>query len=329
MLDRLTKMDYKRMWSVTATVSERSGISRPRLMLDMLVCAAKYNAGYMDYMIARMWEQNDAQRRTVLTRGINNQIVRRMNDKADWHAFDDKAAFNRAFSKWITRDWMEADGSTSIDALQTFLKGKQTVFVKPLEGSSGQGIEKYTAPDWTDMDAFASKVRAVGRSVIEEGIVQHPRMAELNPGSVNTVRISTLIGDKKEGIVYAFLRIGNGKIMDNVDCGGMAARVDLISGKLLTVAADKAGNTYTKHPITGMEIIGFQLPCFEEAKAMCLEAMRMVPSMRYVAWDVALTEQGPTLIEGNSFPSHAVPQFAAHYPDKIGILPEFRAFIDI
>ena len=329
MLDRLTKMDYKRMWSVTATVSERSGISRPRLMLDMLVCAAKYNAGYMDYMIARMWEQNDAQRRTVLTRGINNQIVRRMNDKADWHAFDDKAAFNRAFSKWITRDWMEADGRTSIEALKAFLDGKKTVFVKPLEGSSGQGIEKYTAPDWTDMDAFASKVRAVGKCVIEEGIVQHPRMAELNPGSVNTVRISTLIGDKKEGIVYAFLRIGNGKIMDNVDCGGMAARVDLISGKLLTVAADKAGNTFTKHPITGTEIIGFQLPCFEEAKAMCLEAMRMVPSMRYVAWDVALTEQGPTLIEGNSFPSHAVPQFAAHYPDKIGILPEFRAFIDI
>ena len=329
MLDRLTKMDYKRMWSVTATVSERSGISRPRLMLDMLVCAAKYNAGYMDYMIARMWEQNDAQRRTVLTRGINNLIVRRMNEKADWHAFDDKAAFNRAFSKWITRDWMEADGSTSIDALKTFLKGKQTVFVKPLEGSSGQGIEKYTAPDWADMDAFASKVRAVGKCVIEEGIVQHPRMAELNPGSVNTVRISTLIGDKKEGIVYAFLRIGNGKIMDNVDCGGMAARVDLISGKLLTVAADKAGNTFTKHPITGTEIIGFQLPCFEEAKAMCLEAMRMVPSMRYVAWDVALTEQGPTLIEGNSFPSHAVPQFAAHYPDKIGILPEFRKYIDI
>ena len=165
--------------------------------------------------------------------------------------------------------------------------------------------------------------------MIEEGIVQHPRMAELNPGSVNTVRISTLIGDKKEGIVYAFLRIGNGKIMDNVDCGGMAARVDLISGKLLTVAADKAGNTFTKHPITGTEIIGFQLPYFEEAKAMCLEAMRMVPSMRYVAWDVALTEQGPTLIEGNSFPSHAVPQFAAHYPDKIGILPEFRNYIDI
>ena len=44
---------------------------------------------------------------------------------------------------------------------------------------------------------------------------------------------------------------------------------------------------------------------------------------------VAITPDGPTFIEGNSFPSHAVPQFAAHYPDGIGILPEFRKFIDI
>ena len=30
-----------------------------------------------------------------------------------------------------------------------------------------------------------------------------------------------------------------------------------------------------------------------------------------------------------SFPSHAIPQFAAHYPDGIGILPEFEKFIDL
>ena len=62
---------------------------------------------------------------------------------------------------------------------------------------------------------------------------------------------------------------------------------------------------------------------------MWLEAMRVVPQVRFVAWDVAITEKGPVFIEGNSFPSHAVPQFAAHYPDGIGILPEFRKFMDI
>lgn len=117
--------------------------------------------------------------------------------------------------------------------------------------------------------------------------------------------------------------------MDNVDQGGMAARIDLESGTLLTVGADKQGNTYTEHPMTHTPIIGFQIPYFKEACDMCLKAAQKVPQMRFVAWDVAITEKGPVFIEGNSFPSHAVPQFAAHYPDGIGIMREFREFIDI
>ena len=129
--------------------------------------------------------------------------------------------------------------------------------------------------------------------------------------------------------MYAFLRIGNGKVMDNVDCGGMAARVDLSTGKLLTVGADKAGNTFTVHPMTGTQIVGFAVPYFKEAMDMCLRAAQKVPQMRYIAWDVAVTNSGPCFIEGNSFPSHAVPQFAAHYPDGMGIMKEFREFMEI
>ena len=95
------------------------------------------------------------------------------------------------------------------------------------------------------------------------------------------------------------------------------------------VGANKAGEAYELHPMTGKRIPGTQIPFWEEAKAMCLEAMHRVPQVRFVAWDVAITADGPRFIEGNSFPSHAVPQFAAHYPDGIGILPEFRKFIDI
>ena len=328
-LKRIGKMDFSRMRDTARMLHKKTGKSTAWLLMDMARCAAKYNAGYMDYKIAEMYRLTDAQRATVITRGISNEIVRRMNDKAYWHFFDDKTQFNEKFARWIGRDWLKADEGLTLERLSAFLEGKDAIMFKPLEGSSGQGIVKYAAADWADLPAFLRRVQESGPAILEEVVKQHPDMARLCPTSVNTVRIATLLGDKKEGIVYAFLRIGNGRVMDNVDCGGMAARVDLASGKLLTVGADKQGNTYEKHPITGTPIIGFQVPYFEEAKQMCLEAMRVVPQVRFVAWDVAITPEGPRFIEGNSFPSHAVPQFAAHYPDGIGILPEFKKFLTL
>ncbi len=327
---RLVRMDFRKMWKTTAFLKKRSGKSRIWLLCDMLRCALKYNAGYMDYKIAEMYRLTDEQKKTVITRGISNTIVRRMNDKAYWYLFDDKATFNELFQEHINRNWLKISADTKLEAFKTFLDTNGDLIAKPLEGSSGVGIERFTREHWQGREAeFLNELQDKGIGIVEERVIQHPEMMEMCPTSVNTIRIATLLGDKKQGVVYAFLRIGNGKVMDNVDCGGMAARVDLKSGKLLTVGADKAGNTYEKHPITGTPIIGFTVPYFQEAMQMCMDAAQKVPQMRYIAWDVAVTAKGPCFIEGNSFPSHAVPQFAAHYPDGIGILREFREFIDI
>lgn len=327
---RLVRMDWKAMWQTTGLLRERSGKSRLWLLCDMLYCALKYNAGYVDYKIAEFYRLNDAQRKTQITRGLSNTIVRRMNDKAYWYLFDDKATFNELFKEEVGRGWMKISAQTDPDEFRAFLDQYPDLIAKPLEGSSGVGIERFTSEHWQGREEdFLRELLDKQIGIIEERVIQHPRMAQMCPTSVNTIRIATLLGDKKQGIVYAFLRIGNGNVMDNVDQGGMAARVDLASGKLLTVGADKKGNTYTHHPMTGTPIIGFEIPFFEEAKAMCLKAAQKVPQMRFVAWDVAITEKGPVFIEGNSFPSHAVPQFAAHYPDGIGIMREFRQFIDI
>ena len=326
---RLVRMDWKAMWKTTGILKKRSGKGRIALMADMLRCAIKYNAGYIDYKIAQMYRLNDEQRKTVITRGISNDIVRRMNNKEYWHYFDDKAEFNETFSEWIPRKWMRISEKTDPEELYALCRNQKELIGKPLEGSSGQGIRKYAPEDWKDGgETFLKQLLQDGIGILEEVVIQHPKMASLCPTSVNTCRIATLLGDKQQGIVYAFLRIGNGKVMDNVDYGGMAARIDLETGKLLTVGADKQGNTFIRHPMTNTSIIGFEIPFWKEAKEMCLKAAEKFPEMRFIAWDVAITPNGPTFIEGNSFPSHAIPQFAAHYPDGIGILPEFRKFID-
>lgn len=327
---RLFRMDYQRFQNSFSQIKTDSGRPTLWLLFDMLRCALYYNAGYMDYKIARMYQLNKQQRESTITRGISNEIVRRMNDKAYWPLFDNKARFNTLFAEHIGRAWLDFGEHTTEKELQDFLAQQNVILFKPMEGSSGQGIFKIERQEWeNDFSSFFMRLKEKGHAILEELVVQHDALQSLNPSSVNTIRVATLLGDKMQGVVYAFIRIGNGKVIDNVDCGGMAARVDLQSGRILTKGADKLGNVFERHPFSGIDIVGFQIPYWEEVMQMCLAASRKIPQMRFIAWDVAITNKGPIFIEGNSFPSHAVPQFAAHYPDGMGILTEFRKFIDI
>lgn len=61
------------------------------------------------------------QRKTVITRGISNDIVRRMNDKAYWHFFDDKTQFNELFKEWIPRKWLLINADTPLDKLEDMM----------------------------------------------------------------------------------------------------------------------------------------------------------------------------------------------------------------
>ena len=149
---RLVRMDFKKMWETTGLLKERSGKSRLWLLLDMLRCGVRYNAGYMDYKIAAMYSLNDEQKKTVITRGISNSIVRRMNDKAYWHFFDDKTEFNTLFAGQIGRKWIRSDENLTEEQLADFLSGLPSVLFKPLEGSSGVGIEKFSREDWEKID---------------------------------------------------------------------------------------------------------------------------------------------------------------------------------
>lgn len=106
-------------------------------------------------------------------------------------------------------------------------------------------------------------------------------------------------------------------------------RSTLDTGVISGVGANKAGETYEFHPMTGKRIPGTQIPYWEGGQDDVSEGDARRAASALVAWDVAITPDGPVFIEGNSFPSHAIPQFAAHFPDGIGILPRFEEFIDL
>ena len=70
------------------------------------------------------------------------------------------------------------------------------------------------------------------------------------------------------------------------------------------------------------------MPYWNEAKEMVKRAAKLSTHVRYVGWDVGMSEKGPVLIEGNQFPGHDIYQVAEKMKDgELGVLPMFEAAI--
>ena len=54
-----------------------------------------------------------------------------------------------------------------------------------------------------------------------------------------------------------------------------------------------------KHPDTGVVLLGYRVPFWEEAKAFVCELAQVIPDNHYTGWDIALTDKGWVLQEGN------------------------------
>ena len=74
---------------------------------------------------------------------------------------------------------------------------------------------------------------------------------------------------------------------------------------IYTIGYDAHNTTDIVHPITGKQIIGAQIPYWEECKTFVERAARHIPSVRYIGWDIVIQSGGHfLLIEGNDNADH-------------------------
>jgi hypothetical protein len=361
-------MSFKGLAERVESASKKANKSKLATFLDMSWCGFRYGAGYTDYDVIGFYKLNSKQRKTMLTRGKNNKIVKKFNNKKYWHIFNNKNEFNTEFAKFIQREWMIIDKSKISDNIfrnEEYIKFKQFVakhnvfFAKPCDGQCGKGIERVDLKDLESYfkanDVDLDKCKEIVKSYIdddsdielkclfkciidnktyllEEPIKQHSVMNGLNPSSINTIRVVSLMNNKGNvTILTAYLRIGNGiNVVDNFNSGGMTSKVSVETGEVVEEAVNKEGKTFAKHPTTGTPIKGFKIPYFEEAKKMVIEAAKESKEVRYIGWDVAITENGPVLVEGNHFPGHDIYQVAEKLDENsIGVWPEFKKAIEL
>lgn len=316
---RLLNMNFKQMFNVIDEVSKKTGKNKVKIFLDVVMCGIKYGAGYMDYNLFEMYNLNSKQRKTIVTRGINNSMVKKYNNPEYIKYFNNKLLFNQMFNEYLLRDWLEVT-SENFDKFEMFVKKHEEIIVKPLDQACGKGIEKIKV-DKSNIKEVYNNLLETKRTLVEEVAVQCKEISALHPSSINTMRIVTL----NQKIVAGYLRIGNnGNVVDNFNHDGLAAPINIKTGTIDYVAIDKKGNLYASHPMTNEKILGFKIPKWEQIKEFVTNVSNKIPEMGYVGWDVSLKTEGPFLIEANEFPGHDIYQLPPHRTNGIGMLPTFK-----
>ena len=184
--------------------------------------------------------------------------------------------------------------------------------------------------DFASPDAMLAYIREHKLVVLEHQLIQHPDMARLHPNSVNTMRIVTDNVNGNVTIAYIIVKMGTGgSVCDNSGQGGILARVDVDTGRISTPATDDYFHVYDTHPDTGIPLVGYQLPMVPEAIAMAKEAAQVFPQVGHVGWDMAVTPDGPAIIEGNNFPGTDLCQLAPLWPEKIGLWPYYKHILHL
>lgn len=242
-----------------------------------------------------------------------NDINYYFNDFAAFKFIDNKTNYDKLFvginqpkilASRKNGFWFLGDEIVKIEKVKEILSTENAVFIKRATDCGGASgvfyLENSSKEEF--FEGFDNIVKRIQTDIaVQKLVIQHEDISLLNPSSVNTMRILTVLDMEGNCKVYSsLLRIGGGKDrVDNFCSGGVAVGIDE-QGKLKKYGYYLNGSRIEKHPLSGIEFYGYQLPSFDKAKELVINASKLVPHFRMVSWDVAIEKDGtPILIEAN------------------------------
>ncbi len=213
--------------------------------------------------------------------------------------------------------------------------------LKPVLGWQGQGILSVSEENGklsvngrpSSLSALEQTLGQLDGYLVTERIVQDGYAHTIFPGSVNSVRVTTMQHPDENHRPFSAVavhRFGSSTTgpTDNVHRGGLMAQINLETGTMgpaIGFPHETGGELRgcSHHPDTGAPIENVRVPGWDALQTRLLRLIETFPFFRYVGWDIVLTQDVCWLIEGNHNPSPAVQMFHPYLGD-----PEIRRFFE-
>lgn len=273
----------------------------------------KYNTAFLDYFYLEFYTKKEKEIKQYLDTLYMYRFHRKMNDKNFIQLFKNKSLFYKKFADFINHEHFAFKSQDAV-SFEAWLNKNQPAYIisKNNTGQVGKGIKKAKVAlknnrffiNDNPLENFYNSLDKEN-TLLEINIEQHPVLEAFHPDSLNTVRVITHIDqDHKLNLLGTMIRIGVDKQnIDNFDAGGVSAVIDkesgIIEGGLVYKDPRKKLKDARAHPTTNAIVTGVQLPYWDELLQLIKKIVLVVPQIRTVGWDIAITPQGPALLEGN------------------------------
>ncbi len=217
-----------------------------------------------------------------------------------------------------------------VDDLKAFLKDPASYpfFSKPRSSSLSLGSASATGYDAAtgEIQLLSGKTVALDAFVddivthfgdgymFQERVVPHKDVRAICGDRLPTVRVYTINGENGPEVFRVCWKVPAGKnVADNFwRKGNILCAVDYETGKITRAIQGYAldQKEITHHPDTNAPLVGIEIPNFKPILALALEAATVFKDIRVVGWDIAPTDDGGVIVEGNYAPDFKLVQMA-------------------
>lgn len=178
---------------------------------------------------------------------------------------------------------------------------RQKIFVKPAGSMGGHGIMVMNS--FNELQSRLSELNRSVKYIVQRGIVQREDFSRINPSCVNTLRVIVHEDSEKKRMLMkiCILRMGrNNALVDNSAQGGLSIAIDVNNGGFADYAtSEHGGGIYEFHPDTDFKFKGNKIEGWESIKDQIEDFASKVVDFRDIALDVAVLDDGVSIIEYN------------------------------
>lgn len=284
-------------------------------IIDSYACSVLYGIAPEEYFQFKFYEKNDLGRKEYFCDQERFKLLRPFYDFEKYELVRDKWRQYNSLKEYYRRDCilLGSDESASYEEFCQFVANKDIFIFKPTRASCGQGVKLLKVNKNNLHEQYMELCKLGG--IADEQIVQKACMSEFHTDSVNTVRLIALRGlDGRNYYTQCLFRIGRGAAIVDNSSEAVRAMIDENTGVVYTYGTDSYGNKFIHHPDTGKQIVGFNIPEWNDLLKIADDVMAILEDYaRFIGFDFALSEEGWKIIEVNPFPQMVTQQIVLNH----------------